>query len=388
MKNTLHFILRVLLLAISLLLAIGLLLACLAQVVPPDKFHCAAFCGVLFAPLFWGNVLCAVLWIFSSKRIYGLLPLIFILISLPALFKTYSHGTPLTTEGKCSPTDSNPESVKQLSVLTYNTHQCQMARKTPYNEVLRYVRESGADIVFLQEYEVRKNNNQLTFSDARQYLEDTYHYTYFDFALYNNFRQYGIAVFSRYPLINKRTIRYESAANISDCCDVIVGSDTIRLFNNHLESNRLTADDIGGVTDEKLSSEGVRRSFVNLTEKMRKAYKYRAHEVKTVSAEIAASPYPVIVAGDMNDVPVSYTYNTIKHARKNMQDCFLLGSAGRKGHTYLFGSSPWNNIFGVRIDYLFVSDCFKVADCRTDNVPYSDHLPLRTELLLIRTEEN
>ena len=274
--------------------------------------------------------------------------------------------------------------------MTYNTHQCQHARKTPGNDALRFVRESGADIVFLQEYEVHKNADYLTFEEAKTYLAEQYPYTYFDFAVYNKRRQYGVAVFSRYPLINKQTIRYESRANISNRCDVVVGTDTFRLFNNHLESNRVDNADLDPLTVERLSGDNMRRSLSTVTRKMSEAYRSRATEVQRVREEIAASPYPVIVAGDMNDVPVSFTYRQLCTARPKIQDAFLAApcivypSHQRSfiGHTFFLSDIPLLQHYGVRIDYLFVDNLFRITGSALHqpqsldtNLVVSDHLP-------------
>lgn len=345
-------------------------MACVAPLMPPANIHLAALCGIVFPQLFWCNLLFAVVWLFTEKKRMALLSVAVALTAVPSLMRTYSHGK----------AESDGDGSGRLTVMTYNTCRCQQLRKARKNDVLRYVRDSQADIVFLQEYEVRKDESYLTFAEAKNYLADVFPYTYFDFAKYNSRRQYGIAVFSRYPLINKRTIRYESAANISDCCDVVVGQDTFRLFNNHLESNRFTADDLSGVTETNLSTKSVKRSFFSLTDKLRQAYAYRAQEVEAVSEEIARSPYPVIVAGDMNDVPVSYTYRKLSHARRGLNDCFLSASMGKTGHTFRFGNKAVSKLLGVRIDYLFADRCFEIHSCDVDSVTYSDHQPLRAEI--------
>ena len=360
--------LRIIFFILNGIVVVGLLLASAAPLLPPSSFSLAAFCGLLFEPLFWTNIICALLWLFTHHKRYSLFSLCAAALAIVPFRITYSHSF------RQLPGDETAQ--HSLTLLTYNTHQCQNAKKTPQNDVLQYVKESGADIVFLQEYEVRKAGNALTFAEAKDFLAEVYPYTYFDFSIYNNRRQYGLAVFSRYPLENKRTIRYESRANISDLCDVIVGADTFRLFNNHLESNRFTSNDFEGLTDERPTGSSIWRSFERLTSKMRAAYSSRAEEVKRVQEEIAASPYPVIIAGDMNDVPVSYTYRSLRHARRGVQDCFLAGSRLSSGHTYRFGDKQLSRILGVRIDYLFVSPSFRVRQCHVGSVTYSDHLPL------------
>ena len=49
-----------------------------------------------------------------------------------------------------------------------------------------------------------------------------------------------IAVFSRYPLANHRFITYQHSSNCSMMCDVVMGTDTIRLINNHLQTTSVS----------------------------------------------------------------------------------------------------------------------------------------------------
>lgn len=340
----------------NLLAVVGILLADCSLYLDPARFTGSAMMGLGFEWLLWANLFFALSWCVTHRKKYAFVSLLALLLSLPNVLHTYSHHQVETGDG-CK---------HELTILTYNTQMMQGVRKSAKNEVLRYVKESGADVVCLQEYEVRKNASYLTFQEAKNYLSALYPYTYYDFSTYDAKRQYGLAVYSRYPLENKQTIRYKSLANISNRCDVIIGSDTIRLFTNHLESNRLDKNDLE-LSEDEMNTQGMKRSVLQLAQKMRKAYAFRAPQVKLVRQEIDASPYPVVVVGDMNDVPVSFTYHTLS---KSLKDAFLYSSIGRAGHTFR------TKILGVRIDYIFTSPQFQIEWCDAEKVPYSDHFPL------------
>ena len=175
-------------------------------------------------------------------------------------------------------------------------------------------------------------------------------------------------MYSKYPLIHKTSIHYESRGNQSNFCDVVVGSDTVRLFNNHLESNSIRDSELA-LTDD---SEQIKRSTLAVLKKMTAAYAYRTVQSRVVSEEIKASPYPVVVAGDMNDVPVSYTYRTM---RGDLRDSFLEGSIAKRGWTFR------KFIFGVRIDHIFVSSDFEVVEAEVMEREGSDHLPYKTTIM-------
>ena len=264
----------------------------------------------------------------------------------------FSHRNP-DTEG-CTHT---------LTVLTYNTHQMEMYTKAHQNRVIHFLQRQDADILCLQEVDVYKDDKYLTLPELRKTLSK-YPYTYFDFKIYNKRHQYGIAVFSKYPLSNKNTIRYTSRGNISNFCDVAVGNDTLRLINNHLESNKLVLADL----PDTLESNAIKESAQRISDKLESARTIRHEQAKAIRQEIDNSPYPVIVAGDFNSTPLSYAYLKIRGT--DLRDCFLESSVGR------WGATLTKRHLGIRIDYILCSKMFHPEEMRIDRLNYSDHYPV------------
>ena len=281
--------------------------------------------------------------------------LVFVLpIVVAVVFATlllFSHGSP------------KDNYAHHLSVLTYNTHQMGMYEKAHQNRVIRYLQRQDADIICLQEVDVYKNEKYLTLPELRKALEK-YPYTYFDFKIYNKRHQYGLAVFSKYPLSNKNTVRYSSRGNISDYCDVAVGKDTFRLFNNHLESNRLEIKDL----PDSIESSALVESAQRISDKLESARKVRQLQAEAIRAEISKSPYPVIVAGDFNTPPVSYSYIKIRGC--DLRDCFLATSWCEWGATFS------RRHIGLRIDYLLCSKELHPISTHIDHLNCSDHYPM------------
>lgn len=250
----------------------------------------------------------------------------------------------------------------QLTVVTYNTNGMLVDKKLEDKlAMLNYVKKLDADIVCLQEVLVYKNPNRFTLPDLREAMRE-YPYTYYDFKVYNSRRQFGNVVFSRYPLINKQTIRYESQSNISSQCDVVVGQDTLRLVVNHLESFRLNNSDF---SLDSLTANTLRESSLN--RKLTYASRLRRQQAYSVRKAIHHSPYPVIAVGDFNAIPLSAVYWIMN---TGLRDCYAESSVGRYGSTYE------RKGIRVRIDYIFTSRALKSLACRVGKERYSDHYPV------------
>lgn len=293
---------------------------------------------------------------------YILLVLV-IIVCVVCLLPMISHGSP--------PSEAELARMpNRLSILTWNTHQMGQYRKSTDNEVLKYLLTQDADIICMQEVDVYKSPEFLTLAEVRQALGTKYPYSYIDFSVYNNRRQFGNMVWSRYPLINKKTVDYEIRSNLSSRCDVVIGEDTLRLIVNHLESNRFTSKDM--TINDGSKYEDIRNSAKRIGHKWTKARNRRRGQARAVRKEIDNSPYPVIVVGDFNDIPLSYTYYTIS---KGLHDAWLETSWGKWGTTFKLKGS-----FGVRIDYILCQNPLIPVQCTVKETTGSDHSPVEAVL--------
>ena len=286
------------------------------------------------------------------KRIKRIVILVLTLLFVWVLYSLFSHRIRLPHQSF----------ERTLKVMTYNTHAMMIGENLAAKKsMLNYINNQDADIVCLQEVLVYKNPERLTLPALREAMSN-YPYTYYDFKHYNSKRQFGNVVFSRYPLTNKKTIRYESRSNISSQCDVLVEKDTIRLMVNHLESYRLVKEDLQFDT---LSVEEIKNS--SLIHKLQHAGKLRHKQAREVKQSIRQSPHPVVVVGDFNAIPLSYVYWKVKFG---LRDCFLESSIGKLGNTYKKGP------LGIRIDYILCSRQLTPTQCEVDKIEYSDHFPV------------
>lgn len=244
-----------------------------------------------------------------------------------------------------------------ITILTWNTGRMGNFQKPEKNEVLQYLVSQDADVICLQEVDVYKDAKYLTLPDVKQTLGKKYPYSYLDFSVYDKRHQYGTMVWSKYPLIHKQSIRYETHGNLSNRCDIIVHGDTIRLFNNHLESYKLTSSDLNALEQ--------------IWAKWERAIPLRNKQAQVVRAEIEASPYPVIVVGDFNSVPLSFAY---WHISSGLHDAWTETHAWEWGATYTYKG------LGMRIDYILSSDPLQPVHCEVKKASGSDHWPVKATL--------
>ena len=239
--------------------------------------------------------------------------------------------------------------------------------KPEKNEVLQYLMHQDADVVCLQEVDVYKNAEFLTLPDVKRTLSKKYPYSYIDFSVYNKRHQYGTMVWSKYPLINKQSIHYETMGNLSNRCDIVVGTDTFRLINNHLESYKFTSEDIKEIESIR-DYKGIRATLKRLKAKWDRALPLRNNQAKVVRQEIDVSPYPVIVVGDFNSPAWSFAY---RHIAENLLDAW--------NETHYFwetGVTCEKRGWGIRIDYILCSPSLQPVSSEVIQTTGSDHRPV------------
>lgn len=154
------------------------------------------------------------------------------------------------------------------------------------------------------------------------------------------------AIYSRFPIV--RAERIDTMKEVV-WADILVKEDTIRVINTHLHSTEIRrADNTYLENHEYLDDEGSEQHLKNMVSRLTENNKLRAYQVDTISHIISASPYPVIVCGDFNDVPVSNTYRRMS---RRLNDAFREQGRGYS-HTY-------RGFFDMlRIDYVFSSKEF------------------------------
>lgn len=175
--------------------------------------------------------------------------------------------------------------------------------------------------------------------------------------------QFGMAIFSKYPIINRGNLdNLSHSPNDILFVDLDLGTDTLRVYNVHLQSmsideNRLTNS----------NSETISRNLGELFSQLRNGFIRRAEQIQSLCQHIESSPHPVILTGDLNDMPYSYSYQKLK---KYLYSSFENGGRG-------FGFTFNGKLFFLRIDNQFYSDGISISKFQTlRKIKYTDHFPI------------
>ena len=187
-----------------------------------------------------------------------------------------------------------------------------------------------------------------------------YNYFYFTPAIkmMNGALQGGLCVFSKYPIVDTSFQKSEVGNSEGfSIVDINFKETIIRIYNTHLESPRLKKQEyatLGEVQDSR-----------GTAGKIKRAYSLRSLQAERLRQSIDSSKQPVILCGDFNDVPNSYSYFTVKN---NLQDAFLKKGFGL-GRTFQFISPT------LRIDYMMADKRFNIEQFSKPDYKYSDHYP-------------
>ena len=325
---------------INSVLAVLFLISLLLPYVKPSIFPLLSILS-LFSPLIIIiNILFIFFWITKLKKEF-LLSFIVLAVGYGTVVKfvNFSNNTQYISE--------NSLSVISYNVRLFNLYKW-IDRVGVDEEIYSFLQDENTDIICLQEY--KKNNLQLS----------SYNYSY-EFLRGKN-SNYGQAIFSKFPIINKGSIDLESNSNSAIFSDIIIRNDTIRIYNIHLQSftfdKNIQLSDINSKNNIIVGS--VSNTFID-----------QQNQVEILKKHIEKCPYKLILSGDFNNTAFSYTYNKLKD---NINDSFIKKGNGL-GITYNYNFIP------MRIDYILLSKDFRVNKFKTYKINLSDHEPIFSEII-------
>ncbi len=345
------------------LIASGLLLfSVLTAYISPAHTSVFAFMGYIYPFVWIFNFLLFVFWVLK-RRWQALIPLIAILL-------TWSHWThTFQWRGK---TAEPKEMVQPLKVMSLNARMLdyyQWIGKGTNEKIFDLIKKENPDVLCLQEFFTEKKNKVYNENYIFRRLSQ-YRYRHVEYSSgKRSNRNFGLVTFSKYPIVERKSLKFEASNNFSIYTDIEVADQRVRVFNNHLESIKFNRQQLNFLDSLNFQNEQERKDKIKaITHKLSTAFEHRATQAENIGRHISNSPYPAIVCGDFNDTPVSYVYRKM---RGQLKDAFVESGRGFAG-TYN-GPLP-----SFRIDFIFHDPRFESFNFRRIKENVSDHYPVIT----------
>ncbi len=325
------------------------LLSFFSDNIHPQVFWPSLFVGMIFPILFFGNVLFLLFWIFRKKWFF-LLSFACLLFTWQGVNLFYGHPFKKMETGK----------EGSFTVLSFNIHASGLVSKKRAPELKEFIQELDPEILCFQEY-----NSQVKKKISFQNYP------------YSSFKP-SQAIFSKYPIEQEGIIKMDQGQNVSNgahWADININGRTIRVYNLHLYSNRISGMMEDLVQDSELEDIRDKETWSE-TRTMLAMVKYssmvRAKQARAVNRHALASPHPVIISGDFNDTPHTYTYRTLAEGRK---DAFVEKGKG-------FGFTYRMIIPFLKIDFIISDPEIKVLSSKIISSDLSDHKPILSTFVL------
>jgi endonuclease/exonuclease/phosphatase family metal-dependent hydrolase len=318
-----------------------LLLSYLLPYVAPKSFSFLAVLSLAVPFLILSNLLFALYWLMNVKK-QMLLSLFVLIVGFSYVGSLYKFSKSKDIE------DENNISIMNYNVRLFNLYDW-ISEGNVQEEIIDFIKTESPDVISFQEYHPHENVD-LSF----------YKYKYEE--LSGKRIKYGQAIFSKFPIINSGSIEFPDTANNAIYADIVKGSDTIRIYNVHLQSLRIDAN------KEAISQENSERLIKRASE----TFKMQQFQSELFLMHKKKSPYKMVICGDFNNTAYSYVYKEIKG---DLVDAFYAAGNGF-GRTFDF------KYFPIRIDFILADKAFTINKFKTYNQKYSDHFPILTKVSL------
>jgi endonuclease/exonuclease/phosphatase family metal-dependent hydrolase len=347
---------------------VGMLILCyLAYWIPPHISKVLPLIGLSY-PFVWPVVLVlACIAAVMKSRVAWVLIFIF-LIGLPHFFSYYQFSG-----GNVASDDKGMGDIKLMSwnvnLLGFNgvNKLVNLSSSAIRDSIISVVDREKPDVLAFQEFLQTSELNHIALIKEKTGLN--FHHVKFSHSIKRG-RKTGLVIFSRYPIIQGGQVMF-SGTTLNGCIyvDLAMDRDTIRVYNTHLQSIRFNSEDYEYLNEETEELKGAER----IVKRLSRAFQRREGQVHAIRMHMKTCPYPIIVMGDFNDPPMSYTYRKMT---EEMTDHFR-----EKG---MWMSSTYAGKFpNFRIDYILSSEEYgKVLSYETLPVELIDHRPIVSTLQL------
>jgi endonuclease/exonuclease/phosphatase family metal-dependent hydrolase len=365
-KNTKLNILYKTVLILNCLAAFALIVCYTAPYINPASFWPPAFFSMAYIPILFINAVFLVFWMLRT-RIFALISGMGILLGSGFMVHNIGFHKQSFELAKASP--------QNIRVMTYNVYnflnQDAENYKDTYNNVLQLVKTEQPDIVNMQEYFTHNSDHGAMEKNVKGALNTQY--SWFKAFKTTPYDSTGLAVFSKYPIINRDTIpQYNGIKTEGIFIDVKKDGKILRVYNFHLQSTQFDRDENAYLDNLSHDGKPSLHQTRHIGGKLKLAFMLRGEQVIGIKQQLDKCPYPYILTGDFNDTPLSFSVN---YMAKGLKNAFREKGYGL-GVTY-YGEYP-----GFQLDYIMTSPAFDVTNYTILRQKISDHYPVLSDLAL------
>ncbi len=330
-------------LILNYLAALLLLIAFVVPYLPPRFLSFLSLSSLFFPALVVLNILFLLYWLIKLKK--------YLLISLLVLLLNYNNLQALYQWEGLHPIDPKGFSIMSYNVRLFNAYHW-IKKKGVDVDISNYLKDQNPAILLLQEF---RKDKKTDFSQ----------YKYNHIVLKGKKRKAGLAVFSKFKIINSGDLNFSHTYNNAIWADLRINKDTVRVYNVHLQSYKIVNPEAFAEKDKLL-----------ISNKLKKVFEQQYEQAKLLQQHIEKSPYPVIVGGDFNNTAFSAPYHILIDGKN---DAFVTAGEGF-GFTWQYKWLP------LRIDFI-LPDAVKLKVVKFEtlrHIKYSDHFPIKA---LIKIKE-
>lgn len=336
---------------VSLITAFCMLMIFIGRFVPPERLWYFSLLG-LFSPIVYMVAMVSLLyWIIRWKWRMAAFMFLFVFVGLfqvPLYYK-------INVAREYEKPDYGSDNIK---VLSYNIRQMRDDKwALTTDSIMAFIGKYSPDIICFQE-----SHSDAGSAGTIDSLLGRYNAT-------GSTKVDGqfVRCYSKYRIIRSDSVGGMCGTGSGIWADVRIGDDTVRVFNVHLQTTSITSDDKEYIINHRFISDSTREyKMHSIARRLYDNSIMRSRQVDTLHRRIGESPYPVIVCGDFNDVPMSYAYRTVA---RDLKDTF-----SEQGDGYAHTFRGFFNM--LRIDYVLVDERFETLSYEIPTIASSDHYPV------------
>ena len=352
--------LDVVMVAISAITAIIMLIILGGRIFEPDKLWYFSLTGLISPIIYLIAIALSLYWIIRWRWRMFIFVAVFVAMGWPYVSLYYKmnigkvYGEPRYERGN-------------IKVLTYNVRYLtdESWTESTTDSILTFIKGENPDIVCFQEFPTKGEEHDKVIEALSKYKSSKMLSDELD----------GVICFSKHRIIRTDSISGFCGTGKGVWCDVKINNDTVRIYNLHLQTTSINLDDREYINNIEFLEPADTSHFNKFKDMAQRLYENsctRAHQVDAIRHDIKHCPYPVIVCGDFNDVPMSYTYRTVA---SGLKDTFR-----EQGNGY---ASTFKGFFDLlRIDYILVSKQFETLSYKVTPLEWSDHNPVTARVIL------